>query len=150
MAIVFYKEVGFTDTQIAYYSKLMTAGVTILFSMAGGLLNARIGSSAGLFVGGIAMAASNLMFSVDRDGRPRTRSSTPPPSSWTGSRPPCPPSPSWRSSRTSHQPHAYTAPQYAMLAPSGPSGERARLRASGLVVDALHGNWALFFVITAL
>ena len=36
--------------------------MTILFSMAGGLLNARIGIIKGLFVGGIAMAASNLMF----------------------------------------------------------------------------------------
>jgi MFS transporter, PAT family, beta-lactamase induction signal transducer AmpG len=138
MSIVFYKEVGFTDTQIATYSKLMTAGVTVLFSMAGGLLNARIGLIKGLLVGGIAMAASNLMFSwiamvgpserlyaatIFVDGFTSAMSTV----AFVA----------FISYLTSH---TYTATQYAMLV----SG------ASGFVVDALGGNWALFFVITAL
>jgi len=148
MAIVFYKEVGFTDTQIATYSKLMTAGVTILFSMAGGLLNARIGLIKGLFVGGIAMAASNLMFSwiamvgpseklyaatVFVDGFTSAMSTV----AFVA----------FISYLTSH---TYTATQYALLSALGTLGRTLVSGASGFVVDALHGNWALFFVITAL
>jgi PAT family beta-lactamase induction signal transducer AmpG len=148
MAIVFYKEVGFTDTQIATYSKLMTAGVTILFSMAGGLLNARIGLIKGLFVGGIAMAASNLMFSwiamvgpseklyaatVFVDGFTSAMSTV----AFVA----------FISYLTSH---TYTATQYAMLSALGTLGRTLVSGASGFVVDALKGNWALFFVLTAL
>jgi PAT family beta-lactamase induction signal transducer AmpG len=148
MAIVFYKEVGFTDTQIAYYSKLMTAGVTILFSMAGGLLNARIGLIKGLFVGGVAMAASNLMFSwiamvgpseklyaatIFVDGFTSAMSTV----AFVA----------FISYLTSH---TYTATQYALLSALGTFGRTVVSGSSGYVVDALHGNWALFFIITAL
>jgi len=147
MAIVFYKEVGFTDTQIAYYSKLMTAGVTILFSMAGGLLNARIGIIKGLFVGGIAMAASNLMFSwiaivgpneklyaatIFVDGFTAAMSTV-----------------AFVAFISYFTSHTYTGTQYALLASIGTLGRTLVSGASGFVVDALHGNWALFFVITA-
>jgi PAT family beta-lactamase induction signal transducer AmpG len=148
MAIVFYKEVGFTDTQIATYSKLLTAVVTILFSMAGGLLNARIGLIKGLFVGGVAMAASNLMFAwiaivgpneklyaatIFVDGFTSAMSTV----AFVA----------FISYLTSH---TYTATQYAMLAALGTLGRTLVSGASGFVVDALGGNWALFFVITAL
>jgi PAT family beta-lactamase induction signal transducer AmpG len=148
MAIVFYKEVGYTDTQIATYSKLMTAVVTILFSMAGGLLNARIGLIKGLFVGGIAMAASNLMFSwiamvgpserlyaatVFVDGFTSAMSTV----AFVA----------FISYLTSH---TYTATQYALLSALGTLGRTLVSGASGFIVDALKGNWALFFVITAL
>jgi PAT family beta-lactamase induction signal transducer AmpG len=148
MAIVFYKEVGFTDTQIAYYSKLMTAGVTILFSMAGGLLNARIGIIKGLFVGGIAMAASNLMFAwiamvgpnekiyaatIFVDGFTSAMSTV-----------------AFVAFISYFTSHTYTGTQYALLASIGTLGRTFVSGASGFVVDALHGNWALFFVITSL
>ncbi|HET9235270.1 MAG TPA: MFS transporter, partial [Candidatus Eisenbacteria bacterium] len=148
MAIVFYKEVGFTDTQIATYSKLLTAGVTILFSMAGGLLNARIGLIKGLFVGGIAMAASNLMFSwiamvgpserlyaatIFVDGFTSAMSTV----AFVA----------FISYLTSH---TYTATQYAMLSALGTLGRTLVSGASGFVVDALKGNWTLFFILTAL
>jgi PAT family beta-lactamase induction signal transducer AmpG len=148
MAIVFYKEVGFTDTQIATYSKLMTAGVTILFSMAGGLLNARIGIIKGLLVGGIAMAASNLMFSwialvgpneklyaatIFVDGFTSAMSTV-----------------AFVAFISYFTSHTYTGTQYALLASIGTLGRTFVSGASGFVVDALHGNWALFFVITAL
>jgi PAT family beta-lactamase induction signal transducer AmpG len=148
MAIVFYKEIGFTDTQIATYSKLMTAGVTILFSMAGGLLNARIGLIKGLLVGGLAMAGSNLMFAwiamvgpneklyaatIFVDGFTSAMSTV----AFVA----------FISYLTSH---TYTATQYAMLAALGTLGRTLVSGMSGIVVDALKGNWALFFVITAL
>src|SRR6185369_11410380 len=139
MAIVFYKEVGFTDTQIAYYSKLMTAGVTILFSMAGGLLNARIGIIKGLFVGGIAMAASNLMFAwiavvgpneklyaatIFVDGFTSAMSTV-----------------AFVAFISYFTSHTYTGTQYALLASIGTLGRTFVSGASGFVVDALHGNW---------
>ena len=147
MAIVFYKEVGFTDTQIATYSKLMTAGVTILFSVAGGLLNARIGIIRGLLVGGIAMAASNLMFSwialvgpneklyaatIFVDGFTAAMSTV-----------------AFVAFISYFTSHTYTGTQYALLAAVGTLGRTLVSGASGFVVDALGGNWALFFVITA-
>ena len=148
MAIVFYKEVGFTDTQIATYSKLMTAGVTILFSMAGGLLNARIGLIKGLFVGGIAMSASNLMFSWMAMAGPNTHlyAATVFVDGFTSAMSTVA-FVAFISYLTSH---TYTATQYAMLSALGTLGRTLVSGASGFVVDALHGNWAVFFVITAL
>ena len=147
MAIVFYKEVGFTDTQIAQYSKLLTAGVTILFSMAGGLLNARIGIIKGLFVGGIAMAASNLMFAwiamvgpneklyaatIFVDGFTSAMSTV-----------------AFVAFISYFTSHTYTGTQYALLAAVGTLGRTFVSGASGFIVDALGGNWEIFFVITA-
>jgi PAT family beta-lactamase induction signal transducer AmpG len=148
MAIVFYKEIGFTDTQIAQYSKLLTAGVTILFSMAGGLLNARIGIIRGLFVGGLAMAASNLMFSwiaavgpneklyaatIFVDGFTSAMSTV-----------------AFVAFISYFTSHTYTGTQYALLAAVGTLGRTLVSGASGFIVDALGGNWFVFFIITAL
>lgn len=148
MSIPFYKEIGFTDTQIAKYSKLLTAGVTILFSMAGGLLNARIGIIKGLLVGGIAMAASNLMFSwiaivgpneklyaatIFVDGFTAAMSTV-----------------AFVAFISYFTSHTYTGTQYALLAAVGTLGRTLLAGASGFIVDALGGNWAVFFLITAL
>jgi PAT family beta-lactamase induction signal transducer AmpG len=46
--------------------------------------------------------------------------------------------------------HTYTATQYALLSALGTLGRTLVSGASGFIVDALHGNWPLFFVITAL
>lgn len=153
MAIVFYKEVGYTDTQIGYFSKMGTALVTIVFSVLGGLLNARIGLVKGLLVGGLAMASSNLMFSwiaVDaaRAGSPSQDllvaaivvdgfTSAMSTVAFVA----------FLSYLTSH---TYTATQYALLAALGTLGRTVVSGASGFVVDALGGDWALFFAITAL
>ncbi|HUG52815.1 MAG TPA: MFS transporter [Vicinamibacteria bacterium] len=148
MSIVFYKEVGFTDTQIGYFSKLGTAVVTIVFSMVGGLLSARIGLIRGLLVGGIAMAASNLMFSwialvgpnqnlyiatIIVDGFTSAMSTV-----------------AFVAFISYFTSHTYTATQYALLAAIGTLGRTLVSGGSGFVVDALGGNWALFFLITAL
>lgn len=152
MAIVFYKEVGYTDTQIGTFSKMGTGVVTIAFSMLGGFLNARIGLIKGLLVGGLAMASSNLMFSwialdAARVGHPSQSlfaaaivvdgfTSAMSTVAFVA----------FISYLTSH---TYTATQYALLAALGTLGRTVVSGASGFVVDALHGNWALFFVITA-
>jgi PAT family beta-lactamase induction signal transducer AmpG len=153
MAIVFYKEVGYTDTQIGYFSKLGTAGVTILFSMLGGLLNARIGLIKGLFVGGIAMAASNLMFSwiamdAARMGHPSQNLyiATIIVDGFTSAMSTV----AFVAFISYFTSHTYTATQYALLSALGTLGRTLVSGLSGFVVDALHGNWSLFFVLTAL
>ena len=153
MAIVFYKEIGYTDTQIGMFSKFGTALVTIGFSMLGGFLNARIGLVKGLFVGGLAMASSNLMFSwialdAARSGHPSQNLyiATIVVDGFTSAMSTVA-FVAFISYLTSH---TYTATQYALLGALGTLGRTAVSSASGFVVDALGGNWALFFVITAL
>jgi MFS transporter, PAT family, beta-lactamase induction signal transducer AmpG len=149
MSIVFYKEVGYTDLQIGYFSKLGTAAVTIVFSMLGGLLNARIGIIKGLFVGGVAMAASNLMFSWIAIVGPNQNLyiATIIVDGFTGAMSTV----AFVSFISFFTSHTYTATQYALLATLGNLGRTLVSGASGAVVDKLlGGNWAVFFVITAL
>ena len=153
MSIVFYKEVGYTDTQIGYFSKLGTAIVTIVFSMAGGFLNARIGIIKGLFVGGVAMAASNLMFSwialdAARNGFPSQNLyiATIIVDGFTSAMSTV----AFVSFISYFTSHTYTASQYALLSALGTLGRTLVSGGSGFMVDALKGNWPLFFVLTAL
>jgi PAT family beta-lactamase induction signal transducer AmpG len=148
MSIVFYKEVGFTDAQIGTYSKLTTALVTIVCSMLGGMLNARIGIIKGLIVGGIAMAASNLMFSWIALTGPDTRLylATVIVDGFTSAMSTV----AFVAFISYFTSHTYTGTQYALLASVGTLGRTFVSSASGFVVDALGGNWPLFFVITAL
>jgi len=44
----------------------------------------------------------------------------------------------------------YTATQYALLASLGTAGRTLLASSSGAMVDAMDGDWGLFFVITAL
>jgi len=62
MSIVFYKEVGFSNTDIGIYSKMIGWWVIIIFSFVASLLNIRFGIIKGLLISGVAMAATNLMF----------------------------------------------------------------------------------------
>jgi PAT family beta-lactamase induction signal transducer AmpG len=147
MSIVFYKEVGFTDAQIGTYSKLTTALVTIVCSMLGGMLNARIGIIKGLIVGGIAMSASNLMFSWIAMVGPDTRLylATVIVDGFTGAMSTV----AFVAFISYFTSHTYTGTQYALLASVGTLGRTLLSGASGFIVDALHGNWPLFFVITS-
>lgn len=148
MSIVFYKEVGFSDAEIGTYSKLLNWWVTIIFAILGSLINARFGIIRGLFIGGIAMAASNLMFA------------------WLAQAGPVP----WILSLavvvdgftaamgtvasvafiTTLTSHTFTATQYALLASIGNLGRTTLSSSSGWVVDSLGGNWSQFFILTAL
>jgi len=148
MSIVFYKEVGFSDAEIGTYSKLLNWWVTIIFAILGSLINARFGIIRGLLIGGIAMAASNLMFA------------------WLAQAGPIP----WILSLavvvdgftaamgtvafvafiTSLTSHTFTATQYALLASIGNLGRTTLAAYSGKTVDLLGGNWSLFFILTAL
>ncbi|WP_420392258.1 AmpG family muropeptide MFS transporter [Acuticoccus sp.] len=62
MANPFYVDLGFTGTEIASVTKVFGVAATMVGVFAGGLLVARSGIIAGLLVGGIAQAATNLTF----------------------------------------------------------------------------------------
>lgn len=62
MANVFYIDQGFTKDQIASVSKLFGLVMTLLGAGFGGLLIVRFGIMPILFIGGVAAAATNLLF----------------------------------------------------------------------------------------
>ena len=62
MANVFYIDQGFTKDQIASVSKLFGLVMTLLGAGIGGLLIVRFGILPILFIGGVASAATNLLF----------------------------------------------------------------------------------------
>jgi PAT family beta-lactamase induction signal transducer AmpG len=149
MSIIFYKEVGFSKSDIAIYSKGLGWLVTVVFTLIGGWFAVKQGIVKALLAAGIAMAATNLMFSF---------------MAWSAE-----PSEllfaaavlidditasiatvifvtfiSLLVDRT------YTATQYALLASLGTAGRTLLAASSGWMVDTLQGDWGLFFIITAL
>ncbi|PWI35198.1 MFS transporter [Vibrio albus] len=146
MSIAFYKEVGFSNEQIGYYSKLIGWGVTMLFTFVGSMVNVRFGIVRGLMIGGIAMASSNLMFAWIASAGPNehlflatifvdnftTAFSTV----------------AFVSFLTVLTGQAFSATQYALLASLGNFGRTTLASFSGELADYLN-NWPLFFVLTA-
>ena len=148
MSLVFYKEIGFSNTDIGIYSKMIGWWVIILFSLVASGLNIRFGLVKGLLISGIAMAATNVMFTwialVGPDKMLFVAAIIV--DNFTAS---------FATvafvSFISHLTHrAYTATQYALLASLGNLGRTTLAAFSGVLIDALGGNWALFFVLTAL
>ncbi|KFZ28625.1 MULTISPECIES: AmpG family muropeptide MFS transporter [Pseudidiomarina] len=147
MSIVFYKEIGFTNDDIAIYSKMVNWWVTIIFAIIGSLVNVRLGTMRGLLIGGIAMAASNLMFAWIAAVGPDTNLLLAAViiDGFTGA---------WSTvafvafiSLLCNR--AFTATQYALLASLGNLGRTFLSSYSGFVVDWLDGDWSLFFILTA-
>ena len=147
MSITFYKEIGFSNEQIGYYSKLIGWGLTVLFTLLGSMFNVRFGIVRGLMIGGVAMASSNLMFSWIASTGPdenlllwtiivdnfTTAFSTV----------------AFVSFLTAMTGQAFSATQYALLASLGNLGRTTIASFSGELVDYLN-DWSTFFVITAL
>jgi MFS transporter, PAT family, beta-lactamase induction signal transducer AmpG len=149
MSIVFYKEVGFSNTQIANYSKLGTGLITIVFAFLGSIFNHKYGIVKGLFISGVAMAASNLMFSwialagpkehlyamaIVVDGFTQAWSLV-----------------AMVAFISMLCDRAFSATHYALLASLGNLGRTVLSSYSGVVIDDwLAGNWSLFFILTAL
>ncbi len=147
MSIIFYKEVGFSNSDIATYSKLLNWWVTIVFSLLGGLVNIRYGIYRGLMIAGVAMAASNLLFALIAQTGPSTSllAITVIVDGFTGA---------WSTvamvafiSLLCNR--AFSATQYALMASLSVAGRTLVASSSGIVVDSLNGNWSLFFIITA-
>ena len=148
MSLVFYKEIGFSKSDIALYSKGLGWITTVAFTVLGGYLAIRSGTVKALLFAGIAMAATNVMFSI---------------LAWTGKS-------EWLFALavlfddiaaafatvafvtfiSLLVDRTYTATQYALLASIGTMGRTTLASSSGALVDWLHGDWGLFFIITAL
>ena len=146
MSIVFYKEMGFSKGDIALYSKGIGWITTVTFTLLGGLFAIRSGVVKAMFISGILMAATNLLFAA---------------LAWSGKS-------EWLFAvavlldditaafatvafvafisllvdRT------YTATQYALLASIGTLGRTTLAASSGELVDWLNGDWGVFFIIT--
>jgi PAT family beta-lactamase induction signal transducer AmpG len=148
MSIVFYKEIGFSNSDIGTYSKLLNWWVTIIFSLVGGLVNIRYGIYRGLMIAGVAMAASNLMFAVIAQTGPSTSLLAAAviidgfTAAWS--------TVAMVSLISLLCNRAFSATQYALMASLSVAGRTSVASYSGILVDYLDGNWSLFFVITAL
>ncbi len=147
MSIVFYRELGFSNEQIGQYSKLFGWFLTVLFTLMGSAFNTRFGVIKGLLIGGVAMAASNLMFALmDQAG----------PVEWlflltllVDNFTAAFSSVALVAFISAITGRAFTATQYALLASLGNLGRSSMSGASGYLVDWL-GSWTGFFIITTI
>jgi len=148
MSIIFYKEIGFSKSDIALYSKGLGWITTVVFTLLGGLFAIRSGVIKAMFVSGILMASTNLLFSA---------------LAWFGKS-------EWLFAVavifddmaaafatvafvafiSMLVDRTYTATQYALLASIGTAGRTTLAASSGAMVDWLNGDWGIFFVITAI
>jgi PAT family beta-lactamase induction signal transducer AmpG len=147
MSLVFYKEVGFSKSDIALYSKALGWVTTVTFTLIGGMIALRTGVVRALLVSGVAMASTNILFSV---------------LAWVG-----PNELLFAFAVVADDLTAafatvafvtfislmvdrnYTATQYALLASIGTLGRTFLAASSGVLVDNLGGDWGLFFILTA-
>jgi len=148
MSIIFYTEMGFSKSDIALYSKGLGWITTVIFTLLGGLFAIRSGVIKALFISGILMASTNILFSV---------------LAWSGKS-------EWLFALavifddmaaafatvafvafiSMLVDRTYTATQYALLASIGTAGRTTLAASSGAMVDFLNGNWGIFFIITAI
>ena len=147
MSIIFYKEIGFSKTDIALYSKGLGWITTVVFTLLGGLFAIRSGVIKAMFFSGILMASTNLLFAL---------------LAWSGKS-------EWLFAIavifddmaaafatvafvafiSMLVDRTYTATQYALLASIGTAGRTTLAASSGALVDWLNGDWGIFFVMTA-
>ncbi|EEX65998.1 AmpG family muropeptide MFS transporter [Vibrio metoecus] len=146
MSIAFYKEIGFSNEQIGYYSKLLGWGITILFTLLGSLVNIKFGIVRGLMIGGIAMASSNLMFAWIAKVGPNEHLflATLVVDNFTSAFSTV----AFVSFLTLMTGQAFSATQYALLASLGNLGRTTIASFSGELADYLN-DWSLFFILTA-
>ena len=148
MSVIFYKEIGFTKTDIALYSKGLGWLTTVIFTLLGGLFAIRSGVIKAMFVSGILMASTNLLFSL---------------LAWSGKSEllfaiavifddmaAAFATVAFVAFISMLVDRTYTATQYALLASIGTAGRTTLAASSGALVDWLNGDWGVFFIITAI
>ena len=148
MSLVFYKEIGFSKTDIALYSKGIGWLTTVTFTLLGGLFAVRMGLIKAMFLSGVLMALTNILFSV---------------LAWVGNSEllfaftvliddlaAAFATVAFVGFISALVDRNYTATQYALLASIGTAGRTLFASSSGMLVDWLNGNWIIFFIITAL
>jgi len=148
MSIIFYQEIGFSKSDIAIYSKTLGWVTTVIFTLLGGLFVIRSGVLKAMFLAGIIMAGTNLLFSVlawsDKsellfaivvifDDIAAAFATV-----------------AFVAFISLLVDRTYTATQYALLASIGTAGRTTLASSSGALVDWLNGNWGLFFILTAI
>ncbi len=148
MSIIFYKEIGFSKSDIAIYSKTLGWITTVIFTLLGGLFVIRSGVLKAMFLAGIIMASTNLLFSIlawsDKsellfaiavifDDIAAAFATV-----------------AFVAFISLLVDRAYTATQYALLASIGTAGRTTLASSSGALVDWLNGDWGIFFILTAL
>ncbi|OEE99307.1 MFS transporter [Vibrio crassostreae 9ZC13] len=147
MSITFYKEIGFSNEQIGHYSKLIGWGATIFFTLVGSVFNVKFGIVRGLMIGGVAMAASNLMFAwIAHTGPSETLFLT---TIIVDNFTTAFSTVAFVSFLTLLTGQAFSATQYALLASLGNFGRTTLASFSGELVDYLN-DWSTFFILTAL
>ena len=147
MSVIFYKEIGFTKSDIALYSKGLGWVTTVIFTLIGGLFAIRSGVIKAMFVSGILMASTNLLFSL---------------LAWTGKSEllfaiavifddmaAAFATVAFVAFISMLVDRTYTATQYALLSSIGTAGRTTLAASSGALVDWLNGDWGIFFIITA-
>ncbi len=148
MSVIFYKEIGFTKTDIALYSKGLGWLTTVIFTLLGGLFAIRSGVIKAMFVSGILMASTNLLFSL---------------LAWSGKSEllfaiavifddmaAAFATVAFVAFISMLVDRTYTATQYALLSSIGTAGRTTLAASSGALVDWLNGDWGIFFIITAI
>jgi len=148
MSIVFYKEIGFSKGDIAIYSKTLGWVTTVIFTLLGGLFVIRSGVLKAMFLAGILMAATNLLFTV---------------LAWSGKSEllfavavifddiaAAFATVAFVAFISLLVDRTYTATQYALLASIGTAGRTTLASSSGALVDWLNGDWGTFFILTAI
>ena len=148
MSIVFYKEIGFSKGDIAIYSKTLGWVTTVIFTLLGGLFVIRSGVLRAMFLAGILMAATNLLFTIlawsDKsellfavavifDDIAAAFATV-----------------AFVAFISLLVDRTYTATQYALLASIGTAGRTTLASSSGALVDWLNGDWGVFFILTAI
>ena len=148
MSVIFYKEIGFTKSDIALYSKGLGWITTVLFTLLGGLFAIRSGVIKAMFVSGMLMASTNLLFSL---------------LAWSGKSEllfaiavifddmaAAFATVAFVAFISLLVDRTYTATQYALLASIGTAGRTTLASSSGAMVDWLNGDWGIFFILTAI
>ena len=148
MSIIFYKEIGFSKSDIAIYSKTLGWITTVVFTLLGGLFVIRSGVVKAMFLAGILMAGTNLLFTVLAwseksellfaiaiifDDIAAAFATV-----------------AFVAFISLLVDRTYTATQYALLASIGTAGRTTLASSSGALVDWLNGDWGIFFIITAI
>lgn len=146
MANVFYVDMGFTRGEIADVSKLFGLVSFLIGGGVGGALALRIGTLKALFFGGIAMAATNAAYAVlAHSGHDMTVFATAVAADNFTSGLATTTFVAYLSGLCNL---AFTATQYALLASLGNFARVQMAAFSGVMVDAMDGDWAGFFLMT--
>lgn len=147
MSATFYKEVGFENTEFWIMSKFGSALIIVPSTILAGMFIGKFKLVPTLVVAGISMAATNLMlawiaivgdstiiyfWTIVLDGITTAFSTV-----------------AFVTFITMYTARLHATTQYTAMSSIANSGRTTIAMLSGLLVDALGGNWTVFFILTA-